>query len=218
MRERPAPKSSGKRQLGRPSESSSAETKIAILRGARSAFSRLGYVATTYRELQLRTGYTVATIYHYFPSKIDLYAAVLDDVTSVMYDEWILPGLVGCSTFEEFVDAFFVTVKTMHEAEEDLTLFVLSARVDSQRHPEVASLRQGNNDIRYEMINRIGEAAIRDGILSRRDHSIFVDTFDAITAGLVIEAGDPRRYANALAGFRLLLQSNLFVGRSSRTE
>ena len=198
-----------KRSSGRPSVGKSADTKAKILHQARIAFAQLGYVATTYRELQARTGSTSATLYHHFPSKIELYTAVLDDVTHVMYDNWILPGVENCITLFDYVDAFFSTVKNMHEAEASLTLFVLGTRVDAQRHPEIAVLHSRNSGLRYALIQRIADAGVRDGVLSIENRDVFIDTFDAITAGLVIEAADPVRYANALIGFRSLLRASL---------
>jgi AcrR family transcriptional regulator len=189
-----------KRSSGRPSEGKSDDSKAKILFQARTAFAQLGYVATTYRELQARTGYTSATLYHYFPSKIELYAAVLDDVTHVMYDKWILPGVENCITLFDYVDAFFSTVKDMHEAEGSLTLFVLGTRVDAQRHAEVAALHSPNSKLRYALIERIADSEIRDGVLTIKNRAVFIDTFDAITAGLIIETADPVRYGRNESG------------------
>lgn len=204
-----------KRPSGRPGEGKNDDAKAKILYQARTAFAELGYVATTYRELQARTGYTSATLYHYFPSKIQLYAAVLDDVTDVMYNKWILPGVKNCITLFDYVDAFFSTVKDMHEAEKSLTLFVLGTRIDAQRHAEVAALHSPNSKLRYALIERIADSGIRDGVLTIKNRTVFVDTFDAITAGLIIETADPIRYANALVGFRALLQATLIQPHNS---
>ena len=69
-----------KRRLGRPSQGDAAETRQRILDEARRAFTTRGYDNTTNREIADGAGITAAAIYHYFPSKVDLYVAVFSSV------------------------------------------------------------------------------------------------------------------------------------------
>jgi len=69
--------------------------------------------------------------------------------------------------------------------------------------------------LRYALIERIADSGIRDGVLTIKNRAVFIDTFDAITAGLIIETADPVRYANALVGFRALLQATLIQPHNS---
>lgn len=48
-----------------------------VLDAARSAFFELGMEKTSMREIALRAGYTVGAIYSYFPSKEEVYGALL---------------------------------------------------------------------------------------------------------------------------------------------
>ena len=50
-----------------------------ILRTALSLMSQQGVDGTSMRSLAAATGLTVATLYHYFPSKRDLLVAVLEE-------------------------------------------------------------------------------------------------------------------------------------------
>ena len=61
------------RRLGRPFQSDAVETRTRILREARLAFTTRGYDNTTNREISAGAGITAAAIYHYFPSKVDLF-------------------------------------------------------------------------------------------------------------------------------------------------
>lgn len=61
-----------RRRLSRP------ERREAIVDAALQVFSRLGYRGATTRELARAAGVTEVTLFRHFPSKEDLYAAVLD--------------------------------------------------------------------------------------------------------------------------------------------
>ena len=75
----------GKRRLGRPPASSSADTRDRILDVARRCFGELGYETTTNKYLSGRAGITTGAIYHYFESKLHIYVAVHDDVQDRVY-------------------------------------------------------------------------------------------------------------------------------------
>jgi AcrR family transcriptional regulator len=58
------------------------ERRAAILDVARQSFFENGYAATTMSEIAAKLGGSKGTLWSYFPSKEDLFAAVLDDVTT----------------------------------------------------------------------------------------------------------------------------------------
>ena len=58
------------------------ERRAAIVDVARQSFFENGYAATTMSEIAATIGGSKSTIWCYFPSKEDLFAAVLNDVTS----------------------------------------------------------------------------------------------------------------------------------------
>src|SRR3712207_8422209 len=68
-----------KRRLGRPpiDEVASGERREQILHAADDLFGRRGYAAVSVGDVAAAVGVTKAAIYHHFPSKADLYAAVL---------------------------------------------------------------------------------------------------------------------------------------------
>ncbi|MEG3087777.1 TetR/AcrR family transcriptional regulator [Sphingomonas sp. PB4P5] len=55
--------------------------RAAIVAAARSAFLEHGYAATSMSTIATQLGGSKGTLWAYFPSKEDLFAAVLDDVT-----------------------------------------------------------------------------------------------------------------------------------------
>jgi len=73
------------RRVGRPSSDDAVDTRAAILEQARKSFTAKGFTATTNREIAAAAGITTAAIYHYFPSKIEMYVAVFQDVQEQVY-------------------------------------------------------------------------------------------------------------------------------------
>ncbi|MFM8649774.1 MAG: TetR/AcrR family transcriptional regulator, partial [Actinomycetota bacterium] len=72
------------RKLGRPPATDSAETRRRILAIARETFAVHGYEVTTNRDIANQAGVTPAALYHYVPSKADLYVAVLEDAQGLV--------------------------------------------------------------------------------------------------------------------------------------
>ena len=64
-------------KLGRPIGCEGADTRNRLLVEARRSFATEGFDATTNKSLAKAAGITTAAIYHYFPSKVDMYVAVL---------------------------------------------------------------------------------------------------------------------------------------------
>jgi AcrR family transcriptional regulator len=62
------------------------ETYTTILQVARRLFARQGYTATSVRQIAAETGIGKATIYHHFPDKQAIAAALLTDSLAQMND------------------------------------------------------------------------------------------------------------------------------------
>jgi AcrR family transcriptional regulator len=63
-------------------EARKVERRAAIVDVARQSFFENGYAATTMSEIAAKLGGSKSTLWCYFPCKEDLFAAVLDDVTT----------------------------------------------------------------------------------------------------------------------------------------
>ena len=63
-------------------EARKVERRAAIVEVACQSFFENGYAATTMSEIAAKIGGSKSTLWCYFPSKEDLFAAVLDDVTT----------------------------------------------------------------------------------------------------------------------------------------
>ena len=71
------------RKLGRPADTDSSDTRQRIVQCALDVFAAEGFEGTTNKDIALRAGISSAALYHYFPSKADLYVAVCSSMTDV---------------------------------------------------------------------------------------------------------------------------------------
>ena len=125
------------RRLGRPSHSDAVDTRERILREARLAFTTRGFDNTTNREISAGAGITAAAIYHYFPSKVELFVAVYDDVQRKMYDAFET-AVAQRETFLEKFDAIFDTMLELGDEDSMLASFVVGVVTEAEHHPDLA--------------------------------------------------------------------------------
>jgi AcrR family transcriptional regulator len=124
------------RRLGRPFQSDAVETRTRILREARLAFTTRGYDNTTNREISAGAGITAAAIYHYFPSKVDLFVAVYDDVQAKVYDAFDV-AVAQHETFLKKFDAIFDTMLELGDEDPMLASFVVGVVTEAEHHPDL---------------------------------------------------------------------------------
>lgn len=193
--------------------SDGAATRQAILQAAWVAFAEFGYQATTYRTLHERTGLSAPTVYHYFPSKLELYQAVYDDVHREIHDVWLLPCIDDPTdrdmTFHEQVDRFLGTVQEMNRARPILARFVAGARVDVARHVELAPLAASARRRRVTLFGKMADSGIRRGEIRREDRAVTIEVLDVISAGLSAVASRSGRHDRAAAGLSRFLAGEL---------
>ncbi len=78
-----------------PPASSEDPRKAAILRSARKPFMSAGYAATRVEPIAREAGVSTATLYAYFPSKEDLFAAVIVDAADDFERQMSRVGSIG---------------------------------------------------------------------------------------------------------------------------
>ena len=125
------------RRLGRPSNSDAVDTRERILREARLAFTTRGFDNTTNREISAGAGITAAAIYHYFPSKVELFVAVYDDVQMKVYGAFEA-AVAQRETFLEKFDAIFDTMLELGDEDSMLASFVVGVVTEAEHHPDLA--------------------------------------------------------------------------------
>ena len=71
---------------GSLAESGYQTTRSVIVEAAGKEFARRGFDATTNKMIAVAAGVAPGLIYHYFDSKLDLYAAVYSQITQHRYE------------------------------------------------------------------------------------------------------------------------------------
>lgn len=87
--------------------------QAAIVSIARTAFLENGYAATSMSTIATRLGGSKGTLWAYFPSKEDLFAAVLDDVAASFrqnLEDALRPGRDCSTTLREFAERFLFKI------------------------------------------------------------------------------------------------------------
>jgi TetR/AcrR family transcriptional repressor of mexJK operon len=119
-------------QFSRPKE---ALRRAAILGVARAVFSEEGYAATSMSSIAARLGGSKATLYKYFRSKEELFAASLENLIAIHADD-LSPKLATGESLETSLTALCVTLTTAMLSLPILSLFRLVV-AESSRFPEL---------------------------------------------------------------------------------
>ena len=181
-------------------------TQARILSEARTAFAELGYAPTTYRILADRTGVTAAAIYYYYSSKVELYEAVLEDTLRVAYDEWVLPGSSADRTTFERLAALLDVASDMNYSDWTLQAFMDTARVDSERHHNLARFRTRLHARRDEVFSDMVVAAVGAGEIEPSESLELLAFLNALAIGLGAMCRDPDAHrAATIAAKRVLI-------------
>lgn len=125
------------RRVGRPADSDSAGTRARIVDHALELFGTEGFDATTNRRIAQLAGVSSAALYHYFPSKGEIYVAVCEAISEKFAD------VFARVTHSEPTLAGRVTRILGENVELGLTApallgFVAGMPAVVQKHPEIA--------------------------------------------------------------------------------
>lgn len=160
-------------RLGRPPATDSADTRRTILDVARAAFADRGFEVTTNREIATEAGITPAALYHYFPSKLDLFVAVHHDTQERVLARFN-EAIGDVSGFVTRFEAILDESHRMNNEDPSLARFLGSVRVDVARHPE------------FEMAVQVDQAAMDAFFRSIVDHGVETGDVDRSRRALVL--------------------------------
>ena len=153
-----------KRRLGRPTQGDAAETRERILREAQRAFTTRGYDNTTNREIASAAGITAAAIYHYFPSKVDLFVAVFLDVQTKVFDAFDA-AVARHDTFLTQFDSIFDAMLELSNDDPMLAGFVVGVITEAAHHPDLREALAKLPPRQEEFLGRMCLAAQQRGEL-----------------------------------------------------
>lgn len=206
------------RRLGRPPDVDSAATRARLLIAARAAFARDGYGNATNKDIAAAAGITPAAIYHYFPSKADLYMAVVEGVQQGIqqtYDRIATQVLTLRERFEAMLSYAVEANRRDHTG----AAFMMGVYTEAQLHPElrepIRALRRRSVDVVAKMV----ADAVRCGELGDDiDPQALEDLMNAVFVGLRRLSANPdrgERHARAVALLRLLIAGGVVNSSST---
>ena len=208
----PAAPADVKKAVGRPPATDSAETRRRILAAARTCFGRYGYDKTTNKDIASAAGITAGAIYHYFPSKQDLFLALWREVQTMVFEAFDRV-LDGKETLPDKVKAVMDVAAEMHASDRSLAAFTAISPIEIQRHEE---LRKGLGDdapavYRYfEHLVATSAGDLAPGV----DVESVVNLLVAVTTGFAqfgATSRATRAHGAAIESFKRLVDGGLFA-------
>jgi len=202
------------RKLGRPRAVDSVDTRARLLAAARKCFGENGYEKTTNAQIAEVAGITTGAIYHYFPSKVELYAAVFEGVQDFIYSEFEYAINEHDTLVERFNSILDISVR-INRDDPSIAGFVVDVASEVQRNPE---LRQVTSLLRHRtgaFLEKLCDDAeqnneIRPGV-SRES---LRDLLNALLAGLLRFStliNDSARHGAAVEVLKLMLRNAVFA-------
>jgi AcrR family transcriptional regulator len=201
----------GTKRLGRPPATDSADTRRRILDTARAAFARGGYDTTTNREVAAEVGITAGALYHYFGSKLDLYAGVHDDVQAHVYVTFNdaaehADGFLG--KFEAVLD----TAHEMNKHDPTLAAFIGVVRSDMRRHAEIRDRLSAHAERRDDFFVRLVDAGVAAGEVAAPNRPLVIEFLRTILVGLTDGVSeDTEQHKRAVTSIKMLLRGQLLT-------
>src|SRR5688572_16030536 len=162
----PPPTRPALRRLGRPAAAPSGETRARILRAARESFAARGYRRTSNQAIAAAAGVTPNALYHYFPSKADLFAAAHEAALAVLLDAY-RAAAAGAGEPVERLCAVVEANVALNRAHPGLAEFLATAPLEARRHPELAARLGARGEEIAGLLREILEAGVRSGRLAR---------------------------------------------------
>jgi AcrR family transcriptional regulator len=203
----------GRRRPGRPPSSESTDTRQRIVDAAMRCFARTGFEMTTNRAVAAEAGISTGPLYHYFDSKVDLYAAVCHSVYTTIYERFEEVA----AERDRFIDRFVAVLDSAHELnriDPNLAIFSASASIDMRRHPDLAA-QVGKVD-RFapgEFFARLIDDGVASGEIAPGDRLMVEALVRVITVGLTDALShDSELQRDAIDGLASCLRGDL-VGR-----
>ncbi|HEY9032853.1 MAG TPA: TetR/AcrR family transcriptional regulator [Pseudomonadales bacterium] len=207
----PAKKNTTTGTRGRPVDADGQQTRRRILAAARDCFSHHGYANATNRMIASEAGITASALYNYFPAKVDIYCAVLEEAehyVAAIYENTIRdidsPLQAICALLDLNI--------RMYGKYSGLTFFFGHMRSEISRNPELAAVVESRESPTEKILRRLIHAARQQGELSRAipekniEMMLFACMLGLSTYGLRVDNRDQSRNMQA---FRMLLDGSL---------
>ncbi len=198
------------KRLGRPADADSTLTRERIIAAARVAFAERGYDATTNKQVADSAGITAAAIYHYFPSKVELFLAVCEEVEERFAQAFLSPS-GEADTVHTRLSLMVQRIEELNEEDHSLVRFLMGMGVEALLHPETKTA--------YVHSRRRIHGAVTDAIASSVDVGVVIPDTDPSTladvfvatlsgmAGIAMRTDNGQRFDAGMRAFLMLLKT-----------
>ena len=171
------------RKLGRPADTDSIDTRERILLCACTKFAGEGFDGTTNKDIASLAGISSGALYHYFPSKADLYVAVCEYVTQV-FEEVFERARQFDQRLERRMTALLAENGKIGDETPFVVGFVTGISSVVKKHPEVArGADVFNASFRRMTFDLVATSTEKDGIIGEGSEGGFVDLTVSALAG-----------------------------------
>lgn len=149
-----------------------------VLKAARRLFARLGYAASNVEEIAREAGMAKGTVYLYFKSKEDIFAAVLEHDLECLTDKTI-EGMAAVETFDERLTVFLnMRRKYVQNNQEFLRIYFAEFGSRGSRSKLISEVidklfRRGFENMRSCLEEAIASGEIRPVPVEATVYSIF---------------------------------------------
>ena len=169
------------------------------MQAARLVFSERGYDGATFQAIAARADLTRPAINHYFSTKRLLYREVLEQTNSLV----IAAGIREAereTTLMGRLTAFISAAVRANSDNPSVSAFLISAVLESQRHPELSRTENDSVRISREFLTwAVNDAIGHREVAADIDASALVETLLVVLCGVGFYAGYVRSYEEILA-------------------
>lgn len=197
------------RKLGRPADTDSTDTRERIVECACQRFAAEGFEGTTNKEIAATAGVSSAALYHYFPSKADLYVAVCESIGDTFVGVFER-ARASSPDLEPRLVSLFREVSVLGANSPAIVGFITGISAVVRKHPEVAKgIDAFGAHFRSMIIELIDSADESEAILQGASVSSFADLIASVLAGLsrMSARGDQARHVAAADAFLRLIRA-----------
>ncbi|MFT3855043.1 MAG: TetR/AcrR family transcriptional regulator [Ilumatobacteraceae bacterium] len=199
------------RPPGRPRDTDSQETRLAVLEAAVVQFSRTGFAGTSTRMICEQAGVTAATVYHHFGSKRALYVEALNHGMTFVYTRFE-HAVKGKRSLRAELHAILDCALGNLEHHHEITELAIRAQSDLS-HEE---LRANYPPSSRSFLDGVIARAVERGELRARDAWQLELTIDGMLWGLSIVGQDERTRVGFVTAFERLIDGDLFKPPGTR--
>jgi AcrR family transcriptional regulator len=199
------------RRLGRPADTDSTDTRDRIVVCARECFAAEGFEGTTNKHIASNAGISTTALYHYFPSKAEMYVAVCESISidlAKVFERAKATDLL----LERRLTALFAEIGALGVNAPSIVGFIAGISAVVQKHPEVS---QGTDaigaDFRRKLIDLIDSSEQSEKVLQGASVHGFADLVASVLTGLgrMSARGEQQRHRDAGDAFLRLIRASL---------